>query len=155
MEDHLKSRPNKHVYNKSKVDFLKKIAVDSLLDELLPDLAVLKVVLIGSSLKGSFGEYDPPGFRGSLYSDFDFIVFVKDNYVIPAWLEREVDGRPFPDERMNLAYRSRKFVEDRYDIEVFFVRESSWEDAGICELGEKAGIPMSEASEHVYEVVYG
>ncbi len=31
---------------------------------------LIGVALIGSSVKGTFGEYEAPGFRGSLYSDF-------------------------------------------------------------------------------------
>ena len=154
MEPHLKTRPNKRIYEKEKVDSLRKQAVDELQSRLLPDENVFKIILIGSSVKNSFGEYDPPGFRGSLFSDFDFIIFVEDDYEIPAWLEKEPDGKPFPDDSMNLAYRNKKFVEGKYDIEVFFIRRTSTQDSKIQELGELAGIPMTTNSEHKYLVVY-
>lgn len=63
-----------------------------------------------------------PGFRGSLYSDFDFIVFVEDNYEIPQLLNRELSGKPFSCDEMNLAYRNKKCIDDRYDVEIFFIR---------------------------------
>ncbi|MFH1456288.1 MAG: hypothetical protein ABIF40_05050 [archaeon] len=109
---------------------------------------------MGSSVKGTFGKYEPPGFRGSLYSDFDFIVFVEDNYPIPKWLDREPDGKPFSKDELNLAYRNEKFIQDTYDVEVFFIRKSNMTNHKIQKLGELAGIPMSDKSNHKHSVIY-
>jgi len=68
-------------------------------------------------------EYEPQGFRNSLFSDFDFMVFVEDDHKIPPWLNREPGGKPFPDDNLNLAYRNRKFIENKYDVEIFFIRK--------------------------------
>ncbi|MFQ5540743.1 MAG: hypothetical protein ACE5F4_00645 [Candidatus Paceibacteria bacterium] len=154
MEEHLKKRPQKKVFQKEKIDSLRNQAIEKIKSKLLPDEKIIKIILIGSSVKYSFGEYEPPGFRGSLFSDFDFIVFVKDDFEILEWLDREPDGKPFPDENMNLAYRNKRFVEDKYDVEVFFIRKSNAQDPEIQELGELAGIPMTSDSKHKHIIVY-
>jgi hypothetical protein len=154
MEDHLKSRPKKTIFSEVKVKKLRDQAIKKIKSKLLPDDGVLKILLIGSSIKGSFGEYESPGFRGSLHSDFDFIVFVKDDYEIPSWLQRELDGKPFAEDELNLAYRSRKFVEGIYDAEIFFVREHSLKDLKIVKDGESAGIPMTFQSKNKNLVIF-
>ena len=154
MEPYMKNRPQKKVYSKNKIEGLRGVAIEKIKSKLLPEDKIIKIILIGSSIKESFGGDASPGFRGSLYSDFDFIVYVEDNYKIPSWLDGEPDGKPFPDDELNLAYRNRKFVEDKYDVEVFFVRKKSLKDSRIRKLGESAGIPMSERSENKCLVVY-
>ena len=154
MEEYLKKRPQKKVFQKEEIDSLRNQAIDKIKSKLLPDIKIIKIILIGSSIKNSFGEYQPPGFRGSLFSDFDFIVFVEDDYTIPQWLDREPDGKPFADDSINLAYRNKKFIEDKYDIEIFFIRKSNMHDSKIQELGEFAGIPMIADSKHKYLTIY-
>lgn len=154
MEEHLKKRPQKKVFQKEEIDSLRNQAIEKVKSKFLPDEKIIKIILVGSSVKNSFGEYEPPGFRGSLFFDFDFIVFVDDDFEIPKWLDREPDGKPFPDDDMNLAYRNKKFIEDKYDIEVFFIRESNAQDPKIQELGEEAGIPMTSDSKHKHIIVY-
>jgi len=154
MEEHLKKRPQKKVFPKEEIDSLRNQAIEKIKSKLLPDEQIIKIILIGSSVKNSFGEYEPPGFRGSLFSDFDFIIFVEDNFEIPKWLDREPDGKPFPDDNMNLAYRNKKFIEDKYDVEVFFIRKSNAQDSEIQKLGELAGIPMISDSKHKHIIVY-
>ena len=105
-------------------------------------------------MKNNFGEYEPPGFRGSLYSDFDFIVFVEDDYVIPKWLNREPSGKPFSCDEMNLAYRNKNFIDDTYDVEIFFIRRKNMYNKKIQQEGELAGIPMAAKSENKHIVVY-
>lgn len=154
MEEHLKKRPPKKVFQKEEIDSLRNQAIEKVKSKLLPDEKIIKIILIGSSVKGSFGEYDPPGFRGSLFSDFDFIIFVENDYEIPKWLEKEPDGKPFPDDNMNLAYRNKKFIEDKYDIEVFFLRRNNIDKPSIQEQGELAGIPMTTSTKHKHLIVY-
>ena len=154
MEEHLKKRPPKKIFPTEEIDSLRNQAVEKIKSKLLPDEKIIKVTMIGSSLKNSFGEYEPPGFRGSLFSDFDFIVFVEDDFEIPSWLDREPDGKPFPDDNMNLAYRNKKFIDDKYDIEVFFIRKSNMQDSKIQELGELAGIPMTSDSNHKHLIIH-
>ena len=96
---------------------------------MLPSKRIREIILIGSSVKYSFLGYKSPGFRGSLFSDFDFIVFVEDNFKIPSWLDRELERKPFQDNSLNLAYRKKKFIENKCDIEVFFIRLSSLQDS--------------------------
>ena len=154
MEEHLKKRPQKKVFPKVKIDSLRNQVIEKIKSKLLPDEKIIKIILIGSSLKNSFGEYEPPGFRGSLFSDFDFIVFIEDDFKIPKWLDKEPDGKPFPNNAMNLAYRNKKFIDDKYDVEVFFIRKLNMHDPKIQELGELAGIPMTQDSKHKRLVVY-
>ncbi|PIR03434.1 MAG: hypothetical protein COV60_00275 [Candidatus Magasanikbacteria bacterium CG11_big_fil_rev_8_21_14_0_20_43_7] len=154
MEEYLKKRPKRTVFQKEKIDLLRNQAISKITSALLPDKKIIKIVLIGSSVRNSFGEYEPPGFRGSLFSDFDFIVFVDDNFDIPTWLEREPDGRPFPDDSMNLAYRNKKFIENTYDVEIFFIINTHIQNIEIQKLGEEAGIPVTSASKHEHLVVY-
>jgi len=154
MEEHLKKRPQKKVLKKEEIDSLRNQAIEKINSKLLPDEKIIKIILIGSSVKNSFGEYEPPGFRGSLFSDFDFIIFVENDFEIPKWLAREPDGKPFPDDSMNLAYRNNKFIDDKYDVEIFFIRESNAQDPKIQELGEEAGIPMTSDSKHKHLIVY-
>jgi hypothetical protein len=154
MEYHLKNRPNKSILSIDEIDRIRILAITKIKEKLLPDDKIIKVILIGSSVKESFGKYEEPGFRGSLYSDFDFIVFIEDDYQIPTWLDRELDGKPFTDDNINLAYRTRKFIDDKYDAEVFFLRRSSFENLTIQEEGELAGIPMTNTSKHKYLLIY-
>lgn len=154
MEENLKKRPRKKIFQKDKIDSLRNQAIEKIKSKLLPDEKIIKIILIGSSVKYSFGEYEQPGFRGSLFSDFDFIVFVEDDFEIPKWLNREPAGKPFPDEGMNLAYRNKKFIETKYDVEVFFIRKTNMRDSKIQELGELAGIPMNSDSKHKHLIVY-
>lgn len=109
---------------------------------------------MGSVIKNTFGRYEPPGFRGSLYSDFDFIIFVKENYKIPKWLRKEPTAKPFPDNKLNLAYRNKRFIDRKYDVEVFFIREKNMNNKKIQKLGEKASIPMTKKSKHKFLVIY-
>ncbi|MEK6969043.1 MAG: hypothetical protein AABW48_01305 [Nanoarchaeota archaeon] len=154
MEKHLKKRPQKKVFPKEEIDSLRNQAIEKIKSKLLPDKKIIKIILIGSSVKNSFGEYEPPGFRNSLFSDFDFIIFVENDFEIPKWLNREPDGKPFPDDSMNLAYRNNKFINKKYDVEVFFIKKSNMQDSKIQELGELAGIPMTSDSKHKHLVVY-
>ena len=154
MEKHLQSRPNKKTFSQPKQDELKKKAVDKIKASFLPDDKIIKIILMGSSVKGTFGKYDPPGFRNSLYSDFDFIVFVKNDYDIPNWLTPEPDGKPFADSKLNLAFRNKRFVEDTYDVEVFILKEASYANPDIIREGEMAGIPMTNDSPQKHEIVY-
>ncbi len=154
MDYHLKSRPHKIIYSEKKTIELRNKAISKIKNKFLPNKDIIKIVLIGSALKNSFGEYEPPGFRGSLFSDFDFIVFVKDDFKIPDWLDREPDGKPFPEDNMNLAYRNKGFIEDKYDVEVLFIRESNMNKAEIQKLGEEAGIPMTKESKNKHIIIY-
>lgn len=128
MEDYLKNRPQKKVLPKEEVERLRNKAIVKIKAKFLPDEKIIKILLIGSAVKNSFGKYEPPGFRGSLFSDFDFIIFVEDDYKIPQWLDKESEGKPFPDDNINLAYRNKKFVEKKYDTEIFFIRKSIMRD---------------------------
>lgn len=154
MEEHLQKRPPKKVFQKKEIDFLKDQAIKKIKSKLFPDEKIIKIILIGSSVKDSFGKYEPPGFRGSLFSDFDFIVFVEDDYEIPQWLDKEPSGNPFPSDELNLAYRQKKLIENKYDVEVFFVKSKNMNDPKIQQLGEEAGIPMTKNSKHKHLVVY-
>jgi len=149
-----KNRPSKKIFPEEEIQRLRNLAIEKIKLKFLPDDKIIKIILIGSAIKNTFGEYDPPGFRNSLFSDFDFIVFMEDNYQIPPWLDKEPDGKPFPDDNINLAYRQKKFIEDKYDIEVFFIKKSNMQDPKIQKLGELAGIPMTFNSQHKYLVVY-
>lgn len=154
MEKHLVARPPKTSFPIDEQIRLRDLAIDGIKELLLPDEGIWKILLIGSSVKGSFGQYQPPGFRGSLYSDFDFIVYVRDGYVIPSMLKHEPDGKPFSNDKLNLAYRYPRFVENMYDAEIFFIRNSSLSSAPIREEGEQAGIPMSGGSKNPCVIVF-
>lgn len=153
-ESHLKTRPKKIIYPKAIQASLKKKAIKKIKSKFLPNNEIIKIILMGSSIKNAFGKYEPPGFRGSLYSDFDFIIFVKDNYKIPKWLRKEPTAKPFPNNKLNLAYRNKKFIDRKYDVEVFFVRESIMDDKKMQKLGEKDSIAMTEDSKHKHVIVY-
>jgi len=152
----MNNRPHKKIYQEEAIKFLRNEAIEKIKAEFFPDKKIIKIYLIGSSVKNDFGQYDPPGFRGSLFSDFDFIFFVEEDYTIPAWLDREPDGRPFPNESLNLAYRIKKFIEGIYDVEVFFVRRSTMENKQIQKLAEAKDceIPFDEKSKWKHTVVY-
>lgn len=94
------------------------------------------------------------GFRGSLYSDFDFIVFTTDDFNPPLWLNREPDGKPFSQDEWNLAYRQKDFILDKFDAEIFFIHSNNLTNPDFIEQAEKAGIPLSESSSHQFITVY-
>ncbi|MBU1146264.1 hypothetical protein KKD80_01830 [Patescibacteria group bacterium] len=154
MEKYLTERPHKTIFSEELINKLRQEAVDKIKSKLLPNEKIIKIILIGSSVKNNFGEYEQPGFRESLFSDFDFIIFVDDDYEIPNWLDREPEGKPFPDDSINLAYRNKNFVEDKYDVEIFFIRKSNMQNLEIQELGEIAGIPMTPESKHDHLIIY-
>ena len=109
MESHLKKRPRKSIFQKEKINFLRNKAINKIKSKLLPDEKIIKIILIGSSIKNDFGKYEPPGFRDSLFSDFDFIVFIEDDYQISKWLNKKHNVRLFSDNRMNLVYHPFNF----------------------------------------------
>lgn len=154
MEDHLKTRPSKKSFPQDVQIVLRERAIDKIKHAFFPNPDIEKIILIGSSVKGTFGEYEAPGFRGSLFSDFDFIFIVDDNYKIPEWLDKEPDGKPFPEENLNLAYRNKCFIEEKYDCEFFFIHKSSLKLDNFIELAEKAGIPLKTDSRIKHLVVY-
>ncbi len=73
---------------------------------------------------------------------------------IPKWLDREPYGKPFSDDKMNLAYRNKKFIENKYDIVVFFIKKSNMQNPKIQELGELAGIPMTRNSKYKHLIIH-
>ncbi len=154
MEEHLKERPAKMIFSEEEISKLRNKAIEKIKSKLLPNEGIIKIILIGSSVKNSFGEYEAPGFRGSLFSDFDFVIFIEDDYNIPQWLDKEPTGKPFPEDDMNLAYRSQKFIENKYDAEIFFIRKENMQSENVQQLGEAAGIPMTPNSNHKNIVVF-
>lgn len=154
MEDYFKKRPPKKVFQVKVIERFRNKAVEEIKSKFLSDDKIIKIMLIGSSVKKTFGQYAPPGFRGSLYSDFDFIIFVEDNYKIPNWLNKEPTSKPFPEDKLNLAYRNKDFIENKYDLEVFFIRRKNMNDPKIQKLGEQAGIPMTKNSKHKHLLIY-
>lgn len=154
MEPYLKTRPSKTPFPILEQERLRALAINKIKNTFLPNDGVRKIILIGSSVKDTFGEYQPPGFRGSLFSDFDFIVFVANDYQIPADLEREVSAKPFPADTLNLAYRVKKFVENTFDAKIFFVREHSLSDIDFRNTAEAEGIPLVDESGHPKLIVY-
>ena len=149
------NKPNKiKIFPVEVIENLRTKAIDFIKAKFLPDEKIIKIVLVGSSVKESFGEYEPPGVRGSLFSDFDFIIFVEDDYIIPDWLDKEPTGKPFPDDKLNLAYRNKNLVEEKYDIEIFFIRRKNMDNPEIKTYGEQAGIPMTLDSKHKHIIVY-
>jgi hypothetical protein len=154
MEPQKGKKPHKRPFSQVKVDLLRERAIHKIKSKLLPDPRIIRILIMGSSVRGDFGKYEKPGFRGSRYSDFDFIVFVDDGYKIPAWPEEEPGAKPFRDSNLNLAFRQRRFVEGKYDAEIFFIRRKSMEDQDILEEGERAGIPMTSDSRHMHIIVY-
>ena len=101
----MEKRPKKTNFPAEEQIKLRDLAIEKIKSELLPNNKIIKIILIGSSIKGTFGKYEAPGFRESLYSDFDFIIFVENDYVIPKWLNKEPNAKPFPEKKLNLAYR--------------------------------------------------
>jgi hypothetical protein len=150
----IQNRPKKECYSSEVIAILRKEAIEKVKLKFLPNEKIIKIYLIGSSIKNNFGKYDQPGFRGSLYSDFDFIIFVEDDYKIPKWLKKEPSGKPFSNDEINLAYRNKNFIDDTYDVEIFFIRRKHMCDKKIQEEGELAGIPMVPESKNIYLVVY-
>lgn len=146
MEEYSKTRPPKTIFPIEVQKKLREEAIDKIESTFLPDSRIIKIILIGSSVKNSFGEYEAPGFRGSMFSDFDFIFIVADNYDIPGWLNREPTARPFSDNKLNLAFRSKNYIDGKYDCEFFFVRQSNSQNKEIQKLAERAGIPFSNNS---------
>ena len=157
MADYTGERPEKKTYNVNRIKLLRDRAIKKIKSIFLPDNRIIKIFLIGSSIKGDFGEYEPPGFRGSLYSDFDFIIFVEDEYKIPRWLKgKQSDAKPFPKSDLNLTHRIKNFVDNKYDAEILFVRRSTMENNEIERMAEEPGceIPFSEKSRWRHFVVY-
>ncbi len=154
MEPHLKERPLKKAFKEEEIEKLRNKAIKKIKKIFLPDKKIIRIIMIGSAVKNSFGEYEPPGFRGSLFSDFDFIFFVEDDYEIPGWLDKELTGKAFQDKELDLAYRQKNFIENKYDAEIFFIKRNHMENPEIQKKGEKAGIPMTSKSKHKHVVVY-
>ena len=154
MEAHLHTRPNKTPFAQAEQERLRTLSIEKIQALFLPNDKIIKIFLIGSSVKGTFGAYETPGFRGSLFSDFDFIFFVTDDYTIPDWLECEPNGKPFGKVELDLAYRQKKLIENAYDAELFFIRSSSLQDHQIRSSAEAAGIPLDEQSSNPFIVIW-
>ena len=149
-----KTRPNKVIFPLEIQKQLREKAIVEIKKRSLPDKGVIKIIMIGSSVKGQFGQYDPPGFRNSLFSDFDFIFIVRDDYEIPEWLRREISAKPFSDDSLNLAYRNFKLVDNKYDVEMFFMREKNFNNSEIVAEAERAGIPLGNNNDIEHLVVF-
>ena len=50
MEEHLKKRPQKKVFQKEEIDSLRNQAIEKVKSKLLPDEKIIKIILIGSSV---------------------------------------------------------------------------------------------------------
>jgi len=154
MENHLGNRPHKAPFPLKTQIALREDVIEKVKLKFLPDDRIIKILLIGSSVKASFGKYAPPGFRGSLYSDFDFIFFVEDDYAIPQWLAKDPLGKPFHDKGLDLAYKIKKFIDEKYNAEIFFVRRATMENPMLQKDGELAGIPMTNKSKQKHLIIY-
>lgn len=55
---------------------------------------------------------------------------------------------------INLTYRNKDFIDDTYDVEIFFVRRKNMYDKKIQVEGELAGIPMTTESKNKYMLIY-
>ena len=70
------------------------------------------------------------------------------------WLNKEPTGKPFSDNKLNLAYRNKKFIDNKYDVEIFFIKEKSLNDPTIIEEAENAGIPLKNKSKNKYLIIF-
>ncbi len=58
----MKQRPPKKIFPKEEVDSLREQAIDKIKSKLLPNEKIIKIIMIGSSVKNTFGEYEAPGY---------------------------------------------------------------------------------------------
>lgn len=77
MKNPLKNRPKKKKYSLGLQKKLREKAIKKVKSLFLPNKQIIKIILIGSSVKGTFGKYEPPGFRGSLYSVLILFLLLK------------------------------------------------------------------------------
>ena len=51
-------------------------------------------------------------------------------------------------------FRHKNFIEEKYDAEIFFIREANMHNEKIVSWGEEAGIAMSDKSKHKNIIIY-
>lgn len=147
MEDYMKERPKKIVFPKSRQEVILKRAKEFVLEDLLPNPKINKIVLFGSLVEGKFGEYEKP-FKDRKYSDVDVLLMVEDGFLVPG----EWEGHFHCD--MYDVYNAH-MMDGELLIQYMVCRKSSYQNKDYQKESEKWGVPLSlDESEHKNIIIY-
>ena len=82
----MEKRPRKTIFSKSEQRKIFEKAKNFVLNDLLPNSKINKILMFGSLVEGTFGKYEKP-FKNRIFSDVDILIFVEDNFKIPSnWI---------------------------------------------------------------------
>lgn len=147
MEEYMKERPPKTILPKLEQKKISKRVKRFVLNDLLPNPKINKIIMLGSLVKGTFGRYDKP-FKNRIYSDVDFLLLVENNFKIPKLWKKHYMGK------MYQVYNRTK-LGGKILIQYAVCRKNSYQNKKHQTEAEEWGIPLLLGkSKHKFKVIY-
>lgn len=147
MEDYEKERPKKTIFSEEEQLIILEKAKEFVLDDLLPDENINKLLIFGSLAKKSFGVYEKEWKHG-LYSDIDILLLVEDNFEIPKGWEKWHIGDDF-------GVYVKGWLLDKYMIQYMVWKKKEYSDREKQISAEPWGVPlMLGESKNPYILIY-
>lgn len=147
MEDFMRGRPVKIILPKPVQERIMRTARHLILDELLPNPKISKIVLFGSVVRGALGEYEKR-YKGRRYSDVDVLVMVDDDFTVPDDWKVHFQNEMY--DVYNNGILDRKFI-----VQYMICRRDCYEDEEKRKEAERWGVPlMLDRSRHKHIVLH-
>jgi len=147
MEEYMKERPRKTIFSKSEQKKIFEKVKNFVLNDLLPNPKINKIIMFGSLVKGTFGKYEKP-FKHRMYSDIDILLLVENNFRVPKKWKLHISCKLY--KVFNITKLDRKIL-----IQYMVCRKKSYTNKKHQKEAEKWGAPLLLAkSKHKYVVIY-
>lgn len=139
-------RPKKTVYSRKEQGMILAKAREFVLQDLLPDSDINKILIFGSLAKGTFGEYER-SWRHGKFSDIDVLILADDNFRPPkewkVWTGHE---------KFKVYTHGR--LDNKYLIQYMVWKEKQYSDETNKREVEKWGIPLKKKSINKSILIY-
>ncbi|MBD3156004.1 MAG: hypothetical protein GF368_05115 [Candidatus Aenigmarchaeota archaeon] len=143
----MKERPKKTIFSKFRQEAILKKTKKFVLEDLLPNPKINKIILFGSLVEGNFGEYERP-FKNRRYSDVDVLLIVEDDFEVP-----EEWGEHFHCDIYDV-YNSH-MMDEEILVQYIVCRKNSYQNKEHQKESEKWGVPLSlEKSKHKNIIIH-
>ncbi len=130
----MKERPRKTIFSKPDQKKIFEEIKNFVLNDLLPNPKINKIIMFGSLVKGIFGKYDKP-FKHRMYSDVDILLLVENNFIIPKKWKLHFSCELY--DVFNIAKLGKKFL-----IQYMVCKKKSYQNKKHQKEAEKWGIPL-------------
>jgi predicted nucleotidyltransferase len=147
MEEHIKERPKKSILPEDEQKEILEKVKEFVLDDLLPNPKINKIILFGSLVKGTFGKYEKT-YKNRIYSDIDILVMVEDDFEVQdEWKSHFSCG-------LYDVYNVHE-LDGKIPIQYLVCTKKSYEKEENQEEAEKWGVPLLlNKSKHNYIILY-